>query len=44
MSNQKLGLVPQILIGVVLGALAGVLVPGAAELLGILGQLFVAML
>ena len=44
MSNQKLGLVPQILIGVVLGALAGVLAPGAAELLGILGELFVAML
>lgn len=44
MSNRKLGLVPQILIGVVLGALAGVLAPGIAEPLGILGQLFVAML
>ena len=44
MSNRKLGLVPQILIGVVLGALAGLLVPGAAERLGLLGELFVAML
>jgi serine/threonine transporter len=44
MSNKRLGLVPQILIGVVLGALAGALAPGLAEPLGILGQLFVAML
>jgi serine/threonine transporter len=44
MSNRKLGLVPQIMIGVVLGAVAGVLVPDIAETLGILGQLFVAML
>ena len=44
MSNRKLGLVPQIMIGVVLGAVAGVLAPGIAETLGILGQLFVAML
>lgn len=44
MSNQKLGLVPQILIGVALGALAGVLAPGVAAPLGILGELFVAML
>jgi serine/threonine transporter len=44
MSNTKLGLVPRILIGVVLGALAGVLVPGVAEELGLLGQVFVAML
>ncbi|NJD32637.1 MAG: serine/threonine transporter SstT [Gammaproteobacteria bacterium] len=44
MTNRKLGLVPQILIGVVLGALAGVLAPGIAGKLGILGQLFVAML
>jgi len=40
----KLGLVPQILIGVALGALVGVTVPGLAEDLGILGQLFVGML
>ena len=44
MSNTRLGLVPQILIGVVLGALSGALAPGLAEQLGILGQLFVAML
>jgi serine/threonine transporter len=44
MSIRKLGLVPQILIGVVLGALTGVLAPDIAEPLGILGQLFVAML
>lgn len=40
----KIGLVPQILIGVVLGALVGTVIPGAAERLGILGQLFVGML
>jgi serine/threonine transporter len=44
MSNPKLGLVPQILIGVALGALAGVLFPGLATRLGLLGELFVAML
>jgi serine/threonine transporter len=44
MSNQKLGLVPQILIGVALGAVAGVLFPGLATKLGVLGELFVAML
>jgi len=44
MSNQKLGLVPQILIGVALGALAGVMVPAFATKLGVLGELFVAML
>jgi serine/threonine transporter len=44
MSIRRLGLVPQILIGVLLGALIGVLVPHIAEPLGILGQLFVAML
>ena len=38
------GLVPQIMIGVVLGAIAGVLAPGVAQQLGLLGQLFVAML
>ena len=44
MQLRKLGLVPQILIGVVLGAAAGVLFPGLAERLGLLGQLFVGML
>ena len=40
----QLGLIPQILIGVALGALLGVFVPSVAESLGLLGQLFVAML
>ena len=44
MSNPKLGLVPQILIGVALGALAGVMFPALATKLGVLGDLFVAML
>ena len=44
MSNKKLGLVPQILIGVVLGAVAGVMFPALATKLGVLGELFVAML
>ncbi len=44
MQINKLGLVPQIVIGVILGALVGVLMPGVAEQLGILGRLFVAML
>jgi serine/threonine transporter len=44
MSNPKLGLVPQILIGVALGAVTGVLAPAVAATLGILGELFVAML
>lgn len=44
MQLRKPGLVPQILVGVVLGAAAGVLVPGLAERLGLLGQLFVGML
>jgi serine/threonine transporter len=44
MSNPKLGLVPQILIGVALGALAGVMFPALATKLGVLGELFVAML
>ena len=38
------GLVPQILIGVALGALAGLLLPELAEELGLLGQLFVGAL
>lgn len=40
----KMGLVPRILIGVALGALAGVFLPGVAAELGVLGDLFVAML
>jgi len=40
----KIGLVPQILIGVVLGAVMGVTMPSLAEQLGLLGQLFVGML
>jgi serine/threonine transporter len=44
MNLLKLGLVPQILIGVTLGALVGALLPGVAEQAGILGQLFVGML
>jgi len=41
---SKIGLVPQILIGVALGALLGVSFPGVAQQLGLLGQLFVGML
>jgi len=41
---NKIGLVPQILIGVALGAVLGVVFPGLAEELGLLGQLFVGML
>lgn len=44
MSNPKIGLVPQILIGVALGALAGAIFPAFAARLGVLGELFVAML
>ena len=44
MQLSKLGLVPQILIGVVLGAIAGMVVPDVAQQLGILGRLFVGML
>lgn len=40
----KIGLVPQILIGVGLGALLGLIAPGLAQHLGLLGQLFVGML
>ena len=43
-AKPRLGLVPRILIGVVLGALAGALLPDAARQLGILGELFVRML
>ncbi|MHA7816114.1 MAG: serine/threonine transporter SstT [Pseudohaliea sp.] len=44
MNPLRWGLVPQILAGVVLGALCGVLLPGAGEALGLLGRLFVSML
>ncbi len=44
MNFLKLGLVPQILIGVVLGALVGMFAPQVAEPLGLLGSLFVSML
>jgi serine/threonine transporter len=44
MLNRKPGLVPQILVGVALGALVGVAAPGVAEPLGLLGDLFVGML
>ncbi|MEH6634591.1 MAG: serine/threonine transporter SstT [Halioglobus sp.] len=44
MNILKLGLVPQILIGVALGAVVGMVLPGLAGGLGILGQLFVGML
>lgn len=40
----QMGLIPQILLGVALGALLGVFVPSVAQPLGLLGQLFVAML
>lgn len=44
MSIVKFGLVPQILVGVVLGALLGWLAPALAAPLGLLGDLFVGML
>lgn len=44
MKLANIGLVPQILIGVLLGALVGVLIPDVAQQLGMLGQLFVGML
>ncbi len=40
----RMGLVPQILMGVALGAVAGMMFPAVAEQLGLLGQLFVGML
>ena len=43
-TRPKLGLVPQILIGVLLGAVVGAVLPGAGERLGVLGELFVGML
>jgi serine/threonine transporter len=44
MALNKPGLVPQILIGVALGAATGVLLPGIAQRLAVLGELFVGML
>jgi serine/threonine transporter len=44
MALRKPGLVPQILIGVALGAATGVLLPGIAHRLAVLGELFVGML
>ena len=44
MKLTELGLVPQILIGVVLGTVTALLFPQVAESLGLLGQLFVGML
>jgi Na+/serine symporter len=44
MALRKPGLVPQILIGVALGAATGLLLSGPAERLGLLGSLFVGML
>ncbi|MBN7796201.1 serine/threonine transporter SstT [Parahaliea mediterranea] len=44
MNPLKWGLVPQILIGVLLGAVCGALLPGLAQPLGLLGRLFVGML
>jgi serine/threonine transporter len=41
---MKMGLVPQILLGVALGALLGVMFPALAQNLGLLGRLFVGML
>ncbi len=41
---MKMGLVPQILIGVALGALLGFFFPALAQNLGLLGRLFVGML
>ena len=44
MNILKIGLVPQILIGVAAGAVFGVIVPDLADKLGLLGLLFVGML
>ena len=44
MKRASFGFVPRILTGVALGAVLGVLMPGLAEKLGLLGHLFVAML
>ncbi len=44
MNPLRWGLVPQILLGVLLGTVLGVVMPSAATELGLLGQLFVGML
>lgn len=44
MNPLKLGLVPQIIIGVLIGALIGALAPSLAQSLGLVGQLFISML
>ena len=44
MNGGSTGLVPRIIIGVIVGALLGALAPGIAAPLGLLGELFVAML
>ncbi|MEP1472900.1 MAG: serine/threonine transporter SstT [Halieaceae bacterium] len=44
MNPLRWGIVPQILLGVVAGGLLGMISPGLATQLGILGQLFVGML
>ncbi|MEE4659636.1 MAG: cation:dicarboxylase symporter family transporter, partial [Halieaceae bacterium] len=44
MKLSRLGLVPRIIIGVIAGAVLGILLPDLALQLGLLGQLFVAML
>jgi serine/threonine transporter len=44
MNPLRWGLVPQILLGVAFGALLGVVLPGVATELGLLGRLFVGML
>ncbi|PLW83042.1 serine/threonine transporter SstT [Kineobactrum sediminis] len=44
MNVLKIGLVPQIVAGVVLGAMLGLLLPAVAQPLGVLGALFVGML
>ncbi|MEH6590628.1 MAG: serine/threonine transporter SstT [Halioglobus sp.] len=41
---RSIGLIPQILIGVALGVVTGLVMPSVATSLGILGQLFVGML
>lgn len=44
MTLSDIGLVPRIVIGVIAGAAMGMFLPGLAAELGLLGQLFVAML
>ncbi|SRR6056297_596637 len=44
LNPMRWGLVPQILAGVVLGAILGLLLPTAGEAVGLAGQLFVSML